>query len=423
MAISRRARTAPGRSPSRTVPAAKPQGENTPEPSPVIPAVDPDEPDQVMEDAGEPVAEQVEAVPSSGSSRRGAARQSRRMQAQSSAKNVPFKKSDRILTPAEIEARRQARKGGIKLAIVLLLVIGASIAGWWFFLRTDPHENHALAQLREGQAKLGVVETAIANRQPADARAAFAAGIKALQVPELGNAKEPIDPKDPSLVSLPLAQKAVEVHKQIRATEERIDRVERDIKAENNKRRVVEGFGKIMELDEAGLVELEKRATLFMANPVEPDAGARDDYKTDYQDMISDIKNQMSRIEAEKDRRLASITSDQEKKAHTEIDVLVKQELFKEALTKLEDYAGKFEKGNFDSLKEFVKASAKQSWEQAKAYADSRYTDYKSPGIPEPLAKQALADARTRLQQVIDRFGIDEYVTAAKDQLGKFPAQ
>jgi hypothetical protein len=429
MATSRRSRAVTGRPSGRK---AEPQAETALEPN-QVPEIDPNEPEAPAEAEAETEAEaEAEAVgeeleagaASSGSSRRNLVRQSsRRMQVASSAGTPGYKKSARILTPAEIAARKQAVRGGIWLFVIILLIIGGAFAAWQLFLRENPLEKKAVAQLSEGAGKLKVVEQAINNRQAAPARLAYAAGIKALQVPELGNAKEPIDPKDPNLASLTLAQKAVELNKQLHATEERIDKVERDSKVDQNRRALSEALGHLADLDKVQLTALEKRIPLFVANPVEPDAGTPNDYQGAYKDIVNDMKNQQPLVDQENSRRLASITSEQEKKALSEIEVLVKTELFNEALLKLDDYKGKFEQGNFESLREFVKNSAQQSWAQAKAYAESRYTDYKSPGIPEPLAKQALADARARLEQVVSKFGIDDYVNQAKELLSKYPAQ
>jgi hypothetical protein len=118
---------------------------------------------------------------------------------------------------------------------------------------------------------------------------------------------------------------------------------------------------------------------------------------------------------------MASITSDQEKLAMGEVRALVKEERFQDALNKVEEFKQKYDKANFASLQTFVDNSAKQAWESAQKYADSRYTDYKAPGIPKAIGEQALRDARARLQQVADKFGIDTYVSQAKDLLGKYP--
>lgn len=378
-------------------------------------------------DPAEPVAEEFAEAPageeaSSGSSRRNAAggRSSRRMQAQSSAK-TPSYKSARVLTPEEQIARRKAVKSFFVLIACLALFLGALYGGWYVFMRESPLKREAQAILTDGEGKLKLIETTIKNRQPRDARGAFNDGLKILAVPMLGNAKEPIDEHDPNLSSKQQAYRAVELAKKIREFEPRIDKLERDLKAEANHRQVMEGFRKLGELDEAALVEHEKNAGLFLKNPVEPPAGGRDEYVADYSGLVQEVSSQMARIDQEKERRLASITSDQEKLAHGEIRALVKEERFQDALNKITEFKDKFEQAKFDHLRTFVEDSAKQAWESAQKYAESRYTDYKSPGIPKSIGEQALRDARTRLQQVVDKFGMETYVSQAKGLLEKYP--
>ncbi len=408
MATSRRPRAAGGRPTS-------PSSTRNPPPSALEP-IDPAGGDEAAStDAGDG------EVASSASSRRGAAgRSSRRINVQSSSKTtVP--KSARLLTPAEKAARSQAVKSFVVLVLCLVLFLGAVAGGWYVFLRENPLSREAQGLLAEGERKLTLIDSTLNNRQPKLAREAFNDGLKVLAVPMLGNAKEPIDEHDPNLASTQQAYKAVALAKAIHATEARIDKIERDLKAEGNHRKVMEGFRKLADLDDAALVEHEKLTELFLKNPVEPPAGGRDEYVTDYAGMIQEVNGQKIRIEQEKDRRLAAITSDQEKLAHGEVRALVKGERFKDALDKLSAFKEKFEQGKFDHLRGFVEDSAKQAWESAQKYADSRFTDYKSPGIPKAIGDQALRDARTRMDQVVERFGMDEYVSQAKAMLDKFP--
>jgi hypothetical protein len=417
MAISRRTRTAPsGRNPSQA--SARNRAPSALEP--INPSPDVEEP---VADYAEAPAAEGPWVATSQSSRRSAVsgRNSRRAREVSSAK-LPTYKSGRVLTPEQRAQRRKTIKNIIVLLICLLLFVGV-VAGGLMWMRGGKAFNEAQLVLKEAESKLELINKSITMRQPREARAAFTVGLKLLTVPSLGNAKEPINENDPNLASRSQALKAVEIAKLIRETESQIDKIERDIKAEANHRLVMDGFRKLndpKEMDDAALVEHEKFAGLFLANPVEPPAGGRDDYVADYKGMIQEVKAQMRRIDEEKARRFAAITSDQEKSAHSEIQTLVKQEQFKAALDKLDEYNGKFEQANFATLRTFVEDSAKQAWESAENYAKSRYMDYQAPGIPKAIGEQALRDAQNRMQQVIDRFGIDEYTSQAKALLSKY---
>lgn len=396
--------------------------------SPASSALDPIDPiaDDMVDDFTDASvdASSTPEASSSASSRRNAAggRNSRKMRAQSSSVNIPAaKRSARVLTPQEQSARGKAIKSFVLLVVSLALFIGAVGAGWFFLLRDNPEVQKAQAVLTEGEAKLSMIESTIKNRQPRLAREAYVEGLKLIAIPSLGNAKEPIDEQDPNLASKRQAHLAVQLSKKIHDTEERIEKIERDIKAESNHRQVMAGFRKLSELTDVELVELEKNAALFLKNPVEPPASPRDEYVVDYRGLVQEIQTQMRKIEQEQTARLAAISSEQVKIAHAEITVLVKQEQFKDALDKVASYKDKFAKGEFAQLDMFVNESVKQAWESAKKYAENRYKDFQAPGLPKTVSDQALRDVRTRLQQVVDRFGIEEYVSQAQTMLAKYP--
>jgi hypothetical protein len=112
MAIPRRPRSTGGR------PNARPE---------TSAALEPNVPEVVEAEATE-MADEA-AGSSAGSSRRNAGRQSRRLKAQSSAKNPVARQSARVLTPEEQLARRKALKSFFVLMLCLLLFIGAVAGG------------------------------------------------------------------------------------------------------------------------------------------------------------------------------------------------------------------------------------------------------------------------------------------------------
>ena len=189
--------------------------------SPASSALDPIDPatDDATDDFSEASAESSSSPEaSSGSSRRNAAggRNSRKMRAQSSTVNDPtVKRSARVLTPQQRSARFKAVKSFLLLVVSLALFIGAVGAGWFFLLRDNPEVQKAQAVLTEGEAKLSMIESTIKNRQPRLAREAYVEGLKLIAIPSLGNAKEPIDEKDPNLASMRQAHLAVQLSKNI----------------------------------------------------------------------------------------------------------------------------------------------------------------------------------------------------------------
>jgi hypothetical protein len=345
-------------------------------------------------------------------------RSSRRMTATSA--KVPVTRGSRPLTAAEQEQKKANFRWGMKVAVLLVVLIAAGAAAFWFFGKEDPKQRVATAALADGRANLDAVEQALKNRQPDRARAAVSAGKKAIEIPALGNAVTP-DPKDPNLAGVPYGASAVELEQKFNGYSEPIAKLERDNKAAASKQRVIEGFAKLLEYSDEDLDKFTKQVTDFLANPVEPEAGPRPDYAADYPGLIIDVQTQVAKIDAEKARRKDAVTKDQEEKAHGEAEVLVKSERYKEALDKLDEYAKKYEKADFASIRTYITDSATLSWNQAKARVESLMVDYNAPGTAPPVAAAALAAARKRLGEVIERFGVETIVSEAKDALGKLP--
>ena len=77
---------------------------------------------------------------------------------------------------------------------------------------------------------------------------AVSAGIKAIEIPELGNAREQPDPSDPLLASLELAAKASALRRAFTEDGEMIDKLERDVKVDTNKQQLMTRFGNLNEM-------------------------------------------------------------------------------------------------------------------------------------------------------------------------------
>ncbi len=363
----------------------------------------PDPHEELLDDGGAPAAN---------------TRSSRRLTATSA--KVPVTRGSRPLTAAEQEQKKANFRWGMKVAVLLMVLIAAGAAAFWFFGKEDPRQRAATAALADGNANLNAVEQALRNRQPDRARAAVSAGKKAIEIPALGNAAAP-DPKDPNLAGVPYGQSAFELEQKFNGYSEAIAKLERDIKAASSKQRVIDGFGKLLEYSDEDLDKFTKQVGDFLANPVEPEAGPRPDYAADYPGLIIDVQTQVAKIDAEKARRKDAVTKDQEEKAHGEAEVLVKSERFKDALDKLDEYTKKYEKADFASIRTYITDAATLSWNQAKARVASLMVDYNAPGTAPPVAAAALVAARKRLGEVIERFGVETIVTEAKDALGKLP--
>ncbi|MBA3685446.1 MAG: hypothetical protein H0W72_09430 [Planctomycetes bacterium] len=367
-----------------------------------------------------PLAE--EPAPSSGSSRRGksASRSSRRMSATSSGRSSAAS-SRRVLTPEE----KAARRGEILkvFSLIGMILVGIAVAGavWWFFMRTDERGLLATHNLEQARSRMSSIGTAITNKDAAAANGAYEEGLDLLDVAELGFAQHAPDMNDPKLASVELAATAADLKDEyIAAMKPRIERLERDLRVQANLERLNQGFGKLLELDDAALDNLKKDISNFLDNPVRPEAGRDEGHLKDYSLEVTGIKVKASKIDDEQTRRLAAITDAPVRDVHQEAQNLVMQERFKDALAKIDERARQFPQADFAPLRGYVKSAAEQAWEGARTYADEAWKTATAAGTSESTRIDARKAAQTRMQQVADRFGLEEYVTQARQALTKY---
>ena len=374
-------------------------------------------------DAGAGPVDDVEPESSSASSRRDRAtgRSSRRAAAGSSRASSK-RSARRAATPEERAARLTA------LLLVAKLLVGVVAGGalafgvWWLFMRVDPRVSVASQTLAEVDGLIRSIDNDITLKAAAEAETKRKAALELLdKSAELGYASATPDINHPKLASLPYAQQASERKDQlIKRIKERVERVERDGRVVANLRQVQSGFGRLATLSDAELTNFEKDTVNFMDNPVMPAAGRVEQYVLEYKSELSTVKVQMMKIEQEKARRLATITDLPVQQARSQAAVLVQQEKFQEALSLIDELQRKYETADFAGVRQYVTDAAKQSWETAVAMANENYTTYQAAGTTKDMAEASLKAARTRMEQVAERFGIDDYVGKAKEALSRY---
>jgi hypothetical protein len=366
--------------------------------------------------------------PASSESRRGLSgrRSTRRTASASGSQQMASRSSRRVLTPEERLARRRSILLVVKILLLIIVIGGGVFALWYFGMRKTPALIDAETHLADAESKMKAIDLAIKARDSNGAWDSYHAARKTLDVESLAYAKEENpQPDSENLGSVLLASEAY--HKRILLDKEflpRIQRIERDLKAENNERALADKFGRLTKLDDGALAELEKQVGKFMDNPVDPEGGRQDNYVTDYNTMIVGIKNKQLMLQQEKDRRRAAITSVPERDAHQEAELLVKQDRFSDALSKVQEFRTKYKDANFDNVDAFVKSAAKNAWAYASSYAETNYKTFTSPGTSESIRAEALEKARARMQQVIERFGtskdVSEYIDQANAALQRY---
>jgi hypothetical protein len=360
---------------------------------------------------GEPVA--------NGSRRSRAGRSSRR--AAVSGRAGASTSSRRVVTP-EMRAARRA-----SALLVLKILLGVAIGGilafgiWWAFMRVDHRVSTATQALANSEGLIRSIESDIALKAPADAERKRLQAIAALDIPELGYAKATPDRNDPKFAGEAYAARAHELSEQLATRiKEQVERVERDASVAQNLRTIQGGFARLQAMTDAELTNFEKDAANFMENPVMPAASRVERYLDDYKADISTVKVQLNRIQQEKSRRLSAITDLPVQQARGQAAVLVQQEKFKDALALVDDLQATFAGADLAPVRQYVEDAAKQAWETAEATAKENYQTYRSPGTTKDMAEASLQAARTRMEQVAERFGIEEYVAKAKEALERF---
>lgn len=377
-------------------------------------------------DAGAGPVEQVPAEESTTGSRRSraaAGRSSRRAAASSARASSSNKRSSRReATPQE----RAARRASLLLVVKILLgvIAGGALAFgvWWLFMRVDPRVNVATQTLAEVDGLIRSIDNDITLKAAAEAETKRKQALELLdKSAELGFASATPDANDPKLAGPAYALRANAQKEQlIKGIKARVERVERDTRVVTNLRQVQSGFGLIQSLTDAELTNFEKDANNFMDNPVMPAAGRVEQYVNEYKSEISTVKTQLMRIDQEKTRRLAEITDLPVQQARGQSAVLVQQEKFQEALSLIDELQRTYEGANFTGVRQYVTDAAKQSWEAAAAMANENYTTYQAPGTTKDMAEASLKAARLRMEQVVERFGMDEYVSKAKAALERY---
>ncbi len=271
-----------------------------------------------------------------------------------------------------------------------------------WMMRPDELSVRAGAALADGERQMQMAREAIAARRAGEA-------LRIIDVPTPGDAA--------------LAGRLKALNAQFQQLLGEAQRVERDQKVEQNLSVLNGRFARMGELDNAGLDALERQGMAFIANPVNPGAEADPVAIEAYRTQVDDIRRSLDQIKTSRQRLAAAQTTVQETKAHTEVADLVRKERFQDALALVADYRQKFPAGKFDDHQSFIESAAKRSWEAAKMYAESRIQDARSVGIPAAKRKQAIEQARKRLNEVVANFGIADQVEAAKALLQQLPPE
>ena len=201
--------------------------------------------------------------------------------------------------------------------------------------------------------------------------------------------------------------------------EQRLIALEHELTVEGRRRSIANRLAKLSE-SETDPEALLKDAQAFIANPVGgegSDAASLDQFRS----AINEVKSALPRIEAETRRRASSNADDASTALTGEVNALVVDERFGDALAKLEA-AASARPAAVESLKGYVIHAAGAHWGSVRSVVNTRLADIAAKDTSAAGRDQAKAEIRNKLERIIERQGVPAHVDEAKGLLEKLAA-
>lgn len=346
-------------------------------------------------------AEDSSALNTAVSGRRSSARNSRRSAASSgrSGGSERTASSNRVsarrpATPEELAKRRQNLRTMLKIvAGVALTVIVVAVLVLVVF-KKDPIAEGATTKLAAVQAALSTIDT----------RVSYDEAVKQLaSVPDL-----------PAIMP-----RKAELKKALDELDAKVSRGEREARVVENRKNLLNQLAKLTD-PAVDLDKLSLDCLAFVKNPVDPTAAPNPSYASEFSSATNDIQVRVASIETERGRRETAATTGVSQRVQLECEGLIKDEKFGAALALIEENAAKYPKADLARARTYVKDSAASAWTSVQGYVDNRYKDFASPGINPTARTKALEEAHARLDGVATTWGIDTYVTQARELRAKY---
>ena len=332
---------------------------------------------------------------SSVSGRRPSGRNSRRMSSASGTGKSPSGRvSSRQPTPEDLAKRRQSIKVGMQIALGVALTVIVVLVLVLVVFKKDP-------QVEEAKEKIAEVERALPN---IDTRAEFVQATATVG----------------SIPDLPFyAPRKAQLKKQVAECEAKVEAVEREARVIENRKALQVQFVKLND-PATDLDKLEVDCQAFMKNPVEPTGVPHAGYVIEFAAAVDEVQVRLASITSERGRREAAATTGAVQQVQLEVEGLIKQEKYNDALKAIDTAASNFPKADFTRTRSYVKDAAASAWTSVEAYVKNRYDDYASPGITQPVRQKALEEAKARLSVVIATWGLDDYISKATELRAKY---
>ncbi len=300
----------------------------------------------------------------------------------------------RPATPEQVANRRQTIRSALFVAIGVILTIGIVAVLVLVVFKKDPQAEKASSTLATVQSSL----SAIASRAAYDEATALLATV----------------PDAP-----PFAERKADLKKELAKLEDKVAQSEREARVTEHRKQLLEQLAKLTD-PATDLDKLTLDCQAFIKNPVDTTAVVDPKLLTEFANAINDIQTRLASIEAERTRRVAASTTNVVQRVQLEVEALIKDEKYSEATKVIDDNARKFPKADLTRVRTYVGDSATSAWKNIQGYVENRYKDYASPGVTQTARQKALEEAHARLDLVINSWGIDSYITEARELRAKY---
>jgi hypothetical protein len=315
--------------------------------------------------------------------------------------------------------RGALQKSLLWVGLGLLLAVVAVAGIVLLVSHESPDRRQATEALAEAGRQAEVARTAMVNRRGGEARTAYDLAFAALtKTPQLGGAI-PMPPEEKGVVK-DLALQAAALRSEIEPLLARISAIEAENGAEANMAGLKARCSTIGD-EKTDLDQLERDLRAFIENPVDPRSGPSPSNAATFSRLVADANLRLPAIATERERRRNARVVAPVSLAGGEVDGLIQQDRFGDALALLDERAKKHPDADFNPLRNRVEDAAAKAWRSAKAQFDNRLADWKSPGATEGQRKTGLNSAKERMNLVIQHFGMPQYVDQARALLTPLP--
>lgn len=321
--------------------------------------------------------------------------------------------------PADPGARAASQKTVIKIALGVLVALVLATAVIILTTRTSDDRRKGAEALAAADEQAKLVDSALVRKRGDLAQAAYDAALKALTAtPQLGGAVAA--PPETSPVVKDLALRAHALRQEVERRLPRLEEVKNENAATANLTALRARLGALGNAA-TDIDALEKDVLAFCDNPVDPSAGPSAAHAATFATLVAELRLRLKAIADEHDRRKSLATVTPVREAEAEIQGLITAERFGEALARLDALATQHKLADFTPLRTRVNDGASRAWAGAKLLVETRTADWKAPGSTESQRAAALAAIKERLDQVIERFGIETYVGEARSMRSALP--